>query len=129
MKGKLRKQEYGWAIEYMAYDEIYGSSQEIYPIVQDQADRIYDELVDKDKFYDFDVDSSSGAVLKDFHLVPNQWKISVTFNIPTLGVSVPVKVSAEMTDIEPSKIPAVITELMNRYQEKNQEPINRYVKL
>jgi hypothetical protein len=129
MKGKLRKQEYGWAIEYMAYDEIYGSSQEIYPITKDQSERIYDELVDLDKFYDFEVNSAEGAILKDFHLVPNQWKISVTFSIPTLGVAVPVKVSAEMTDIDPYKIPQVIGELMERYKEKNQEPINRYVKL
>jgi hypothetical protein len=42
---------------------------------------------------------------------------------------VPVKVSADMTDIDPYKIPQVIGELMERYKEKNQEPINRYVKL
>ena len=129
MKGKLKKQEYGWAIEYMAYDEIYGSSQEIYPITKDQSKCIHEDLVDLDKFYDFEVSSTDGAVIKDFQNIPKNWIFETFATIPALGTEVPVKITVDMSQVEHDKFGQVVLELLNRYQEKSQEPINRYARL
>lgn len=129
MKGKLKKQDYGWAIEYMAYDEIYGSSQELYPLNQDQAERIHSELVDLERFYDFEVTSTAGAVINDFHLIPQNWVLYTVCTLTELGESLPIKVMADLSEVSPDKLDAVVAKLNERYKEIDEQPISRYVRL